>query len=235
MIAEIENKGKWQSINSEDELTGNLFGNLRYLSFNKGLKYIFKSCIGSHSFKEALDSINAEEWADNIDFWRREKEGEPDVLLKFNNAMVLIEVKYNSDLSSPNQLDKYQKLLSNIAGEREKIMILLAREGDARSIYDKFVGTRTSDSVHFGYLTWQKVLEALNDISNLSSFESVIVNDLKRLLAKKGFGGFRNFNISHGMVDKTELWTFDCEDVVTDEFSFIIDKSVDRSLYYEFR
>ena len=175
MIAEIMNKGKWESNNSEDELTGNFFGNLRYLPFNKGFKPIFKNCIGFHGFKEALDRINAEEWAGNINFWRRVKEGEPDVLLEFNNVMILIEVKYNSDLSSPNQLEKYQDLLNNLASEREKIMVLLAREGDARYIYDKFLETNTNSSVHFGYITWQKVLDALNDISNLNSFENIIV------------------------------------------------------------
>ena len=44
MIAEI--KGKLSSTGSnltnrlEDDLTGNFFGNLRYMSFNKGLKLI---------------------------------------------------------------------------------------------------------------------------------------------------------------------------------------------------
>jgi hypothetical protein len=235
VIAEIENKGKWESNNSEDELTGNFFGNLRYLPFNKGLKTIFRSCTGPHGFKEALDSINAEEWADKIYFWRREKEGEPDVLLDFSSAMILIEVKYNSDLSSPNQLEKYQDLLNNLAGEREKIMVLLAREEDARCIYNSFLNTNTTSSVHFGYITWQKVLDALNDISTLNSFENVIVNDLIKLLEKKGFRGFRNFCISQEVTDKTEVWKFDCEDVETNEFPFIINKNVDRSLYYEFR
>jgi len=231
VIAEIENK---ESNNSEDELTGNFFGNLRYISFNKGLKQVLKNCVGSQRLKDVIDNIHAERWDDRVVFWRRYPEGEPDILLEFNNAVIVIEVKFNSDLSSSDQLDKYLKLLDNHAGDREKILILLAREGAARNIYNRYLETRTADNALVGYLSWQKALDALN-IKDLCPFESVIINDVKKLLDIKGFGGFRNFDVSPKSVVKNELWSFDCIDSVTNKFSFGVNQNVERSLYYAFR
>ena len=233
MIAEVENKGKWETINSEDELTGNFFGNLRYLPFNKGLKRIL---IGTNppELGKTFDRIDIEDWADCIHFWKRENEVEPDVLIEFDNTVILIEVKYNSGLSSPDQLVKYGKLLSNFSGERKKILILLALEGNARRIYDEFVEINKAKDLKFGYITWQKAFDILTNINGLSIYESVIVNDLVKLLNKKGFGGFRNFDVSRNTIDKTEMWTFDCLDNATNEFSFILERSVERNLYYEF-
>ena len=230
MIAEIENK---ESNNSEDELTGNFFGNLRYISFNKGLKQVLKNCVGSQRLKDVIDNIHAEKWDDKVVFWGRYTEGEPDVLLEFNNAVIVIEVKFNSDLSSSDQLDKYLKLLDNRAGDREKILILLAREGAARNIYNKHMETGAADNALIGYLSWQKALDALN-IKDLCPFESVIINDVKKLLEIKGFGDFRNFDVSSMAVDRSEFWSFDCIGSATNEFSFAVKQNVERRLYYEF-
>ena len=49
MIAEISGKVNRQNTNlselSEDELTGNFFGSLRYIPFDKGMKNILKNSI----------------------------------------------------------------------------------------------------------------------------------------------------------------------------------------------
>lgn len=49
MIAEIKGKVNKQNTNLteliEDELTGNFFGNMRYIPFTKGLKKILKNAI----------------------------------------------------------------------------------------------------------------------------------------------------------------------------------------------
>ena len=49
MIAEIKGKVNKQNTNltelREDELTGNFFGNMRYIPFAKGLKKILKNAI----------------------------------------------------------------------------------------------------------------------------------------------------------------------------------------------
>jgi hypothetical protein len=241
MIAEIKNKGKNETISSEDELTGNFFGSLRYLPFSKGLKYILKSAIYPKSLEKMLDRIDAEEWDEKITFWRSIGGCEPDVLLTFANAVILIEVKYHSDLSSPDQLVKYGKLLDDYAGEKEKILILLAREGDARRIYDSSITSKEQSqlgNVCFGYITWQSAYDALESLiadGNLNMFEKVIICDLVDLLCQKGFERFCSFDTNRLVVDNDMKWTFDYSTACTGDFSFVTEKSAERGLYYEFR
>ena len=72
MIAEI--KGKISSSNSnlsdrmEDELTGNVFGNLRYLPFNKGLKKILVNAVYPQEVGDEIKKIDCDFWSENIEF-----------------------------------------------------------------------------------------------------------------------------------------------------------------------
>jgi hypothetical protein len=247
MIAEIKGKLTNTKIKrSEDELTGNFFGNMRYFSFNSGLKQILKNGIYPAGLSEAFNCINAEDWADRIAFWPREKGAEPDVLLDFENITIIIEVKYYSGLSSDDDIDISQvddeqkirrsgnrlareaRLLKRIAGDKKKLLILLAPESSAHQIYTDTNGGNLLEGVTFGYITWQKVYDALQKISGSNPYERVILNDLLALLRKKGFESFKNFEISCKEVDADELWSFY-------NFSFIIKNHVERSKFYEFR
>lgn len=244
MIAEIKGKLNDSRFDKaerlEDALTGNVFGNLRYLPLTKGLKRILKDGIFPQKQAEIFDNIDAEKWDDKIEFWPTYKESEPDILITFDNLVVLIEVKYNSPLSSCDQLERYAELLGFIAEDKEKVLILIADEKEARSIYEENVtneGLSTLGNIPFGYLTWQKTLDVLNMIKNngvLDGFEEVIVNDLIELLDLKGFGGFRSFDIGGLSVDKTEMWFFDDSVAVINDFSFLINLTVERGMYYEF-
>lgn len=70
MIAEI--KGKINSQNTtltelrEDELTGNFFGNIRYIPFAKGLKKVFKNAIRPVDLQNLIDETDAYYWNDNL-------------------------------------------------------------------------------------------------------------------------------------------------------------------------
>jgi len=252
MIAEIYGKLSDTRIErSEDELTGNFFGNLRYLSFNRGLKQILKSSIFPAELAKEFDCIDAEDWAaDNIEFWPREKEAEPDILLDFEGIAILIEVKYRSGLSSDddadssvdderikqestNQLAREAKLLKRIASGKKKILILLAPEISAHQVYADVKNRNLFNDVFFGYITWQKAFDALKTIDVSSPFEESIIDDLISLLRRKGFEGFRNFDMSFEPVDTTAIWTFDY--TASYCFSFVIEKDIERGLFYEFR
>jgi hypothetical protein len=90
--------------------------------------------------------------------------------------------------------------------------------------------------VQFGYITWQRAYDALHEIVRTAStpYERAVIDDLIELLRKKGFEGFQTFeNISRIAVEVAEIWKFDY--TVSTGFSFIIEKNVERGLFYEFR
>ena len=59
MIAEIKGKVNMQNTNltslREDELTGNFFGNLRYIPFAKGLKKVLRNAIRPTALQSMID------------------------------------------------------------------------------------------------------------------------------------------------------------------------------------
>mgnify|MGYP001019721458 FL=1 len=75
MIAELHNKisnsGSNLNEKSEDELTGNFFGCLRYMPFNKGLKKVFLECIRPKELVQYIEPLEVNEWSDKIEFWKR--------------------------------------------------------------------------------------------------------------------------------------------------------------------
>ena len=72
MIAEIHHK---VFSNLEDELTGNFFGTMRYIPFQRGMKQIYMKCI--HSLDESVHglirSIQTNDF--DIEFWKRSELG----------------------------------------------------------------------------------------------------------------------------------------------------------------
>jgi len=263
MIAEIKgklNKSRFDNAErSEDQLTGNFFGSMRYISFNKGLKEILKKCIFPDELSKkfnCIDCIDEEEWSDKIEFWPRNNHCEPDIFIKFEkeSIAILIEVKYNSPLSSDdtvdnnandstqemneseNQLAKQARWLIENNDSQKKFLILLARATDAYEIYPNVSKRNILSNIPFGYITWEAVYDVLEKIDNLDTFESVVVNDLISLLCKKGFDGFRSFKIVDLVVYASKIWKFaDYSVAMSNDFSFIIEPKVERSLYYGFR
>ena len=197
MIAELH--GKLEN-HMEDELTGNVFGTLRYAAFNKILKPILKSCVRPKNIAAVIEKINCDFFGDKIIFWEKTKYGEPDLLLNFDEAIICIEVKYLSGLSGDNQLEREAKIISDKSAGREKILLLLAKESACldivtdsyrKKIFDKF-------KVNLGYIAWEDFLDALKNLQTaapLNPYENIIVDDLIKLLTLKGFAPFRSFDI----------------------------------------
>jgi len=110
MIAELHGKISSRGTNlretSEDNLTGNFFGALRYIPFSKGIKKILLEAIDKSNF----NNYEAEEWAEKIEFWPYHKDGELDLIIDLNLVTIGIEVKYNSGLSSED-LKKHHHII----------------------------------------------------------------------------------------------------------------------------
>lgn len=197
MIAELH--GKLEN-HMEDELTGNVFGTLRYAAFNKILKPILKSCVRPKNIAAVIEKINCDYFGDKIIFWEKTKYGEPDLLLNFDEVIICIEVKYLSGLSGDNQLEREAKIISSKADCREKILLLLAKESACVEIVTADYRKKFFDNwqVHLGYIAWEDFLDALKNLQTaapLNPYENIIVDDLIKLLTLKGFAPFRSFDI----------------------------------------
>lgn len=211
MLAEIHRKisrsGSNLSDRLEDKLTGDFFGAIRYLPFEAGLRHVlrqasFETGQIQTEWNTLLDSMAGYEA--ELEFWPSHEEGEIDLLLHHPEACVGIEVKYFSPLSSvdeeseepidpeasKNQLARYARMLRERGGGRSKFLVFLApydilfpvkRAMEARPVMPA--------EVSLGYLGWQDVLAALEqiDLQPLQCWQTLVLKDLKELLVRKRF------------------------------------------------
>ena len=247
MIAEIHHKisssGSNLSDRLEDKLTGDVFGHLRYLPYELGLKPVLKACL----FREDQTS----QYAETIEragtfiykFWPKHAEGEPDLILESDTDIILIEVKYLSGLSSDdeiedpelskNQLSREARILEQIKGNKNAFLIFLATQKEAAKIYYQ-TRDRISPGVSFGYLSWTTLYEALREVQQkmeLTFPSNMIIGDTLRLLKRKGFERFIGFHTITRQVTN-EAFEFNRTHKIT--FSFNTNLKVNTD-YYEFR
>jgi hypothetical protein len=202
MIAEINHK--CVDIGSEDQLTGNVFGALRYLPYSVTRQIIIESVLpvsASAFLEQLLPSEIGGEWGRNVYFWRRypDSQTEPDIVMELGQVAILIEVKFNSELSGNDQLIRETELLTRNYPNKEKILILLAREQSAISIFNDHKSNIPAD-ISFGYITWQRLFDAICK----SKGDSLVCKDMAELLNEKGFSGFRGF----GMMNEETIRAF---------------------------
>lgn len=193
MIAEIYHKSV--DAGSEDQLTGNVFGALRYLTYAVVRQIIVNSVIPAATSKfleQSMPSEMSDEWGSNLFFWQHfpGSQTEPDIVIELGQAVLLIEVKYNSDLSGDDQLIREAELLLANYSNKKKFLILLAREESAVAIFNE-QKTNIPAEVSFGYMTWQGLFDSICK----DKADSLILDDLSALLNEKGFGGFRGFDM----------------------------------------
>lgn len=260
MIAEIYNKisqtGSNLSDRLEDKLTGDFFGTVRYLPFEIGMKLVFSSVRFNDKTRDDDWQQLISDWEGHpgqFNFWHRHSEGEIDLLLRLHNVVVGIEVKYLSGISSEdeeteqiispeeskNQLARYARMLDDIGGELPKFLVFLAPFPIMQSV-EKVFWDRSiiSENVSLGFLSWQGVLESLQDIdlNSLEQWQIMIIEDLKALLVKKGFVRFTGFTtvseesfvtkdgyIFYGQLDRynTLMWPLD---KIKEENSYVFNK-----------
>ena len=213
MIAEIYHKF---STDLEDVLTGDFFGAMRYMPFNRGLNQIFKNYAVSEDPQVTHILSNAADDDFNFEFWKRSENGlvEIDGFIPLTSVGIGIEVKYRSGLSGGDQLEKEAQVLDEWCNGKEKLLILIGEPEEAKAIYIENKDKRVFRDVHLAYLSWQDILLGLDQVLISSSYEKKMIEDLKTLLREKGFVSFEGFSIDQPVVDKDICWTMDGNDFV---------------------
>lgn len=213
MIAEIYHKF---STDLEDVLTGDFFGAMRYMPFNRGLNQIFKNYAVSEDPQVTHILSNAADDDFNFEFWKRSENGlvEIDGFIPLTSVGIGIEVKYRSGLSGGDQLEKEAQVLDEWCNGKEKLLILIGEAEEAKAIYIENKDKRVFRDVHLAYLSWQDILLGLDQVLISSSYEKKMIEDLKTLLREKGCVSFEGFSIDQPVVDKDICWTMDGNDFV---------------------
>ena len=213
MIAEIYHKF---STDLEDVLTGDFFGVMRYMPFNRGLNQIFKNYAVSEDPQVMHILSNAADGDFNFEFWKRSENGlvEIDGFIPLTSVGIGIEVKYRSGLSGGDQLEKEAQVLDEWCNGKEKLLILIGEAEEAKAIYIENKDKQVFRDVHLAYLSWQDILLGLDQILISSSYEKKMIEDLKTLLREKGFVSFEGFSIDQPVVDKDICWTMDGNDFI---------------------
>jgi len=248
LIAEIYGKisrsGSNLSDRLEDKLTGDIFGNLRYISFDKGMKQILMCC-NNLSF---IEEINLDYWANMIEFWPYDEEGELDFILRLPKITIGVEVKYLSGISSDdnerdsrkskNQLARESRILSKISKEdkTKPILLFIAQEPYVKEIYDNVIERNIiEDEVELAYISWEAITIKIKELimeKDLEVFEKLVLEDVLTLLQRKGFEKFLNFHVND-IVEGNKYYTFHSNEKL---ISFNnLDISIEEDKYYEFK
>lgn len=158
----ISSKGSNLTERLEDNLTGNIFGTLRYIPFSTALGKIFGKGVYPKTVGKRIQEIDKEFWADTIQFWPYDREGEIDALIEFEDVVIGIEVKYKSGLSSDdetnnqeevqemqqsfNQLARESRILSRKAPQKRKLLLFIADRMDCKNVYKDVIERKILDS-----------------------------------------------------------------------------------------
>lgn len=216
LLAEIHHKisrsGSNLSDRLEDQLTGDFFGAIRYLPFQRGLKQVLEGVRFESAgqgaqprWQQHLDSML--DYDCTLRFWPRHPEGEIDLLLDHPDVVIGIEIKYYSGISSDDgeveavspeeschQLARYARMLEDIRNGRPAYLVFLA-PFDVLLPVESDMKNRSviHTNVQLGFLGWQNVLEQVQmiDTSSYDTGQQMIISDVRDLLVKKGFERFR--------------------------------------------
>ena len=72
---------------SEDNLTVNFFGALRYIPFDLVLRNILSAGVYPSKVGDLIGKISADFWSDKLEFWPHDKEGVIDAVLNFDDTI----------------------------------------------------------------------------------------------------------------------------------------------------
>ena len=213
----ISRSGSNLSDNLEDKLTGDFFGTLRYMDFCDGLQPILCGALHksekhqeeSQTAIQLIENVNCTNIRDeeHIKFWPKHDLGELDVLLDFDNCCIGIEVKFNSGLSSDDQLIREAEILCDLAKDKAKILLFIAGHESCVSVYRAYKAVIRKQGVCFVFASWEDILQSMKDLlngGNESKYtfgQRLMIRDLVRLLTRKGFDTF--LSMTNGISDKS--------------------------------
>jgi len=223
MIAEIHNKisNTYSNLTEklEDQLTGNVFGSLRYLPLEIGLIPLINECY-SDNLDEINKFINDSNKTDYKFWYKSSKYGEIDLIIEFFKkeelcGVIGIEVKYLSSISSDqdefcgddkeqdkkciHQLWRYMKLLNETYPKIPKAIIYLTNSyDDSKNHIDKAIYLDEGKSHIFTMrLTWSKVHHVIykEKLKNPLFPYNIIISDIENLLRHKNLDSFMPLEI----------------------------------------
>lgn len=231
MIAEIKNK----TTTGEDELTGNFFGTLRYLKFEDVLLPVLMDTSHCENENDSIKRILSEQIFDEnkFEFWKKaEGLGEIDCYMENDNVAIGIEVKYNSDLSSEDQLIREAKMLKKWAVQKHKILLFIAKNKESceRPYYNNYLECQNLNVTLF-WCSWKEIYNKLKEISNTTRYNNILINDVLEFLKIKGFESFEKFDVDMPDISN-ECFTFEYNNIYL--FNFRIFDCIERG-FYEFR
>ena len=214
----ISRSGSNLSDNLEDKLTGDFFGTFRYMDFCDGLQPILCGALrksdeqqgASQTAIQLIANVNCTNIKEeHIKFWPKHDLGELDVLLEYDNCCIGIEVKFQSGLSSDDQLIREANILCDLAKDKAKILLFIARHESCRSVYHEYKDVIRKD-VCFVFVSWEDILQSMKDLLNggkgskYTSAQRLMISDLVKLLTRKGFDTFLSMTngISNESIEK---------------------------------
>ena len=213
----ISRSGSNLSDNLEDKLTGDFFGTLRYMDFYDGLQPILCGALRksekqqetSQDAIQLLKKVNCTNIRDEeyIKFWPKHDLGELDVLLDFDNCCIGIEVKFQSGLSSDDQIIREAEILCDLAEDKKKILLFIAGHESCVSVYREYKDDIGKD-VCFVFVSWEDILQSMKDLlsggkgSKYTFGQRLMISDLVRLLTRKGFDTF--LSMTNGISDRPD-------------------------------
>ena len=214
----ISRSGSNLSDSLEDKLTGDFFGTLRYMDFCDGLQPILCGALRKSEKQQAesqaaiqlIGNVNCTNISDeeHIKFWPKHDRGELDVLLEFDNCYIGIEVKFQSGLSSDDQLIREANILCDLPKDKKKILLFIAKHESCISVYRKHKKDISKQGVHFVFASWEDILQSMKDIlnggkgSNYTFGQKLMISDLIRLLTRKDFDTF--LSMTNGISDRPD-------------------------------
>lgn len=258
MIAELHGKisgsGSNLSDRLEDKLTGDVFGLLRYMPFHIGMAQILRAA-KIDGLSECINQTDIDFWGDRIQFWPYHEEGEMDAFLELDNAVISIEVKYMSGLSSDDEIDntgdiagvQKEESQNQLARESRMVrqwcpshkrpfLVFIANESECASICNNVKSRAILEpGVELGYISWQEILNQLSQIVADEPYQQLLLNDLVSLLRRKGFERFTGFNIGKELeVVPSDYYNFEYAKANND-VCFEYPESINGGSYYEYR
>lgn len=236
----ISRSGSNLSDNLEDKLTGDFFGTLRYMDFCDGLQPILCGALRKSEKQQAesqdviqlIENVNCTNIKDeeHIKFWPKHDRGELDVLLEFDNCYIGIEVKFQSGLSSDDQLIREANILCDLPKDKKKILLFIAKHESCISVYRKYKKDISKQGVHFVFASWEDILQSMKDILNggkgskYTFGQKLMICDLVRLLTRKDFDTF--LSMTNGISDRPDQ-------PIEEKGYFMIDNNKDYTTNYK--
>lgn len=236
----ISRSGSNLSDNLEDKLTGDFFGTLRYMDFYDGLQPILCGALRksekqqetSQDAIQLLKKVNCTNIRDEayIKFWPKHDLGELDVLLDFDNCCIGIEVKFQSGLSSDDQLIREAEILCDLAKDKKKILLFIAGHESCVSVYRAYKNVIRKQGVCFVFASWEDILQSMKDLlsggkgSKYTFGQRLMISDLVRLLTRKGFDTF--LSMTNGISDRPDQ-------LIEKKGYFMIDNNKDYTTNYK--